>query len=225
MRQFLHMESAHLVFKELDRPPNTDCGERCLGMVINHYDVTVDWDEIHDFLRLRNGDSKGTFLTDLARFAIQKRLSASCLGYPLYLPTVSNSVPAQDLSLTEFQDILRQTTEEWQRLILRSLTNALSAGMGYVIKKPDIDDLRRFLSKSLPVVVGVNHVALYDRNGDPYLNHDIILTGYQDDRFFYIDPSFPGEKTISISDLLFAILQVRLVATSAYALAIGPATQ
>lgn len=88
------------------------------------------------------------------------------------------------------------------------------------IRKPDKKFILKFLKKRLPVIIAVRTFLLrnleFDKKG-----HFIVITKYQNGRFWYNDPSYAKELTIKENDLMFAWYN-NILDSSAYMLVLEP---
>ena len=92
--------------------------------------------------------------------------------------------------------------------------------MDYRILKPNAKTIVSYLKKGVPLIASVSYAALHDKKGSVYEGHDVVLSGIDGKMVSYIDPEIAKEKTISIDDLMFAIVSRRAIASSAYLIAI-----
>lgn len=118
-----------------------------------------------------------------------------------------------------------QLKDPWYEPALESTIYAIEAGLRYRIQKPNLKDVTRYLEAGAPAILAVNYSALHDLRGDPFEGHDIVITGVDKETFFFIDPRYGEEETITGSDLHFAFLQRKIIAAAAYLLAIKRTTR
>lgn len=70
---------------------------------------------------------------------------------------------------------------------------------------PSLDIIKKFLNKKLPVVIAVNSAVLFEKKKDLRIGHFIVLTGCERNKFYYNDPYFGQNKSISADKLIFAL--------------------
>jgi len=90
---------------------------------------------------------------------------------------------------------------------------------------PSLDIIKSFLNKKLPVVIGVRSKVLFEeKRGKRFkAGHCIVLTDYEDGKFYYNDPSDGKAKSISAdNDKLIFALSTNVLDSSAYLLVIKP---
>lgn len=88
------------------------------------------------------------------------------------------------------------------------------------IKKPAKSDILKFLKKKLPVIIAVRQFLLF--NEEPFdMGHFIVITGYEDGKFWYNDPEDGKLHKIKEDDLMFAWLN-NVLDSSAYLLVLEP---
>ena len=86
------------------------------------------------------------------------------------------------------------------------------------IKKPDTEDILKFLKKKIPVILLVRSFILFGqkKNND---GHFIVITGHKNGKFEYNDPKDGKAHTISADELRFAWFN-RVIDMSAYLIAV-----
>ncbi|MBI4991645.1 MAG: peptidase C39 family protein [Candidatus Harrisonbacteria bacterium] len=89
------------------------------------------------------------------------------------------------------------------------------------IKKPDVNDILKFLKRGVPVIIAVNQYLLYGKGKDKKMGHFIVITGYKKDCFWYNDPWDGKLHKINLEDLKLAWYN-NILDSSAYLLAIWP---
>lgn len=88
------------------------------------------------------------------------------------------------------------------------------------IKKPDTNDILKFLKRRIPVIITVNAYLLFGYK-DKKMGHFIVITGHGDKYFWYNDPYDGKTHRINTEDLKFAWFN-NIIHSSAYFLAIWP---
>ncbi|MBU1102548.1 C39 family peptidase [Patescibacteria group bacterium] len=88
------------------------------------------------------------------------------------------------------------------------------------IRKPDSNDILKFLKKRMPVIIAVNASLLFGYR-DKKMGHFIVITGYGNRHFWYNDPWDGKTHKINTENLKFAWFN-NVIDSSAYLLAIWP---
>jgi len=88
------------------------------------------------------------------------------------------------------------------------------------IKKPNINQILKFLKKRLPVIIGViSNLSSDSKHKNS--GHFIVITKYQNNTFWYNNPSNAKEFKIKENDLLFSWYN-NVLDSSAYLLVLEP---
>lgn len=210
----------HLRLKPFrQRTDREDCSVICLQMVLSYYGRSVSYEEIYNFIL--KDEMGASFLTEIGRFAKNCGFCVRCSSYNLYLTDPKDARLSQRALLARLANEQKDVTDAWFKEELESIVHSMRGGVRYVIEKPSCEILAKQIRLGTPVIVTVNPCALYDRQGKPFESHDIVLTGLERDTFSFIDPQDATERTIPSSDLMFAILQRRIIVASSYMLAIS----
>jgi hypothetical protein len=189
-------------------------------MVLNYYGFAASYAQIGDSI-VKDEDG-ASFLTEIGRFARNRGLAVDCFSYNLYLTDPTDARLSQPSLLRRLLGEQTDVTDQWFKEELDSIIQCMRDGVRYVIAKPSLDEMVKRIHLGFPVIVTTNPCALYDRQGNPFESHDIVLTGSEGDAFLFIDPQDATERTISSSGLMFAILQRKIIVASSYMLAISP---
>lgn len=88
------------------------------------------------------------------------------------------------------------------------------------IKKPNIDDILKYLNKKVPVIVAVRSSLLYDEKSTK-AGHFIVISKWKSGFFYYNDPTDGKSHKIKEEALRFAWLN-NVLNSSAYLLVIWP---
>lgn len=162
----------------------------------------------------------GSFLTELARYARSRGLLADCFAFNLYLTDPSDATLSPLLLVKKLRDQQLKLNDQWYQFMVTSTILSISAGVKYIIQKPQLSTITSYLSRSIPLIVTVSYAALHNHQGDPFIGHDILLTGFDQGYLYFIDPLHSREQGMPASDILFALLSRKVIAASAYMLAI-----
>lgn len=212
----------NIPIKAIKQETPDDCSITCMRMILGYYRLEVTRDEIFNFI-IKATPTGGSFLSEIGRFARSKGFVVDQYSYNLYL------VDSKDVKLSK-KDLLKKLEKELENsqrdkyydLMLESTIRAIKEGVNYFIKKPSIEIIRTYLSNKIPLSVRLNYAALIGRQGDPFDSHDVVLSGFSKDKIYIIDPYDTSENLFNADDLMFAILQSKVIAASAYLLAIKP---
>ncbi len=194
------------------------CFIASLRMVLQCWGLKVTDEEI-DQVVLKD-EKGGSYLTELAWFARTKGFQVDCFAYNLSLLDPQDGVLSSDILIAKLQKRYEEYKSEWHKTLCASTIRCLKAGVHYIIKKPSLEDMKSYLQKSIPLIVTVNFTALYNKKGDPFAGHDIVVTGIENNTVNYIDPLYGEEKTSDVENFIFALMQRRIVEASAYMIAV-----
>ena len=190
-------------------------------MVARYFGRELDRDAID---RALFKDSAGcSFNTDLARIALRHGLRADCYGYNLYLSEPADAALAPEALLGKLRAQQANLADPWYSPMLRSIVDALDEGVRYVGRKPVFDIAAAYLRQRVPVIAVVSYPALHGRRGNPFSGHDVVLTGYDSRRVFFVDPFDGHEHAVSRAHFMFALHSRSAIGTSDYFTALQPA--
>ena len=108
------------------------------------------------------------------------------------------------------------------KTVCLSFNRKLSDGKAK-IKRPETDDILKFLKRDIPVIINVRSAFIYDTKPSKQ-GHFIIITGYNKKEFTYNDPYDGKSHKIDADKLRFAWFS-NAVDSSAHLLAIKPNKQ
>ena len=217
------MDRRQIPFEIQAQPDETTCGPTCLHAIYNFYDDPVSLSALVGEVPSVTGG--GTYAVHLATHALKR-------GYPVRLYTYNLQV----FDPTWFQGTVRLES----RLALRAgfvsspdLKHACAAyleflSLGGVIRWRDLTPalIRKYISRSVPVLTGLSATYLYqsarefgvgqeydDVRGEP-AGHFVVLTGYDSDtRNVYIADPFKSnpvseeqQYAVNIDRVLCSIL-------------------
>lgn len=203
----------------LKQTTSKTCGNTCLRMVLSYYGHEISEETI---LKKISKDQKGgTWLTEIAWFAKTLGLKPTCFAYNLYLTNPSKDKFLTPRALTSKLEKQRNNLKDkWFAGLIKSTIKAVCSGVPYIIKKPDKELFKGYLRQSVPVILSVNYTSLYDKQGDPFKGHDIVLNGFEKDYFWFIDPEHGIKDKIHSDGLMFSLLSAKVIGRSAYMLII-----
>jgi uncharacterized protein YvpB len=194
------------------------CFIASLQIVLNFWNENISYQEIDK--ALLKDDKGGSYLTELAWLGKTKGYQVDCYAYNLSLLDPKDSTLSETELLIKLEDRYKEYKSEWHKTLCASTIRCVKAGVNYIMKKPSLDDMKSYLNKSIPLIVTVNFTALYNKKGDPFAGHDVILIGIEKKKVYYIDPYFGEEKATDLDNFMFALMQRRIVEASAYMIAI-----
>lgn len=90
-----------------------------------------------------------------------------------------------------------------------------------IIKRPNVQDILKFLKRKIPVMIAVRSAALYEDEKLKKMGHFIVITRHEKNRFWYNDPLDGRRHKIEKDKLMFA-WHNNVLDSSAYFLAIWP---
>lgn len=185
---------------------------------MQYYGYTLSPQEI-DAALLKDTEG-GSFLTELARYARSRGLLADCFAFNLYLTDPSDAALSPHSLVKKLKAQQLKIKDQWYESMRESTILSISAGVKYIIQKPQLSTIALYLSQNIPLIVTVSYAALHNQQGDPFIGHDIVLTGFEQGTLYFIDPIHSREQGMPASDILFALLSRKVIAASAYMLAI-----
>jgi predicted double-glycine peptidase len=198
----------------------TSCTNACLRMVARYFGQEISRDEID---RALFKDSAGcSFNTDVARIARRHGFAAECYGYNLYLNDPADGDLAQSALLGKLRHEQANLRDPWYRPMLDSIVAALEEGVGYAVRRPTFEIAASYLRQRIPVIAVVSYPALHGVRGNPFSGHDVVLTGYDGRRVFFVDPLHGEERSVTRAHFMFALHSRSAIGTSDYFTVIRP---
>lgn len=195
------------------------CGQACLRMVLKFYGREVSDNEIE---RMLSFDAEGlSYEIDLARVAQHFGLQAHAFAYNVYLTDPArDAIRSQREVLASLQQQVRSLTDQWCQSTCVATIQALEAGVRYHIRKPSLELIQSQVRNGAPLICSVNAAALYQRQGDPTIGHDILLTGSTGRSLHVIDPAVGKTVAMAGEDVFFGLSARGFTAITAYLIAI-----
>jgi predicted double-glycine peptidase len=198
----------------------TSCTNACLRMVAGYFGRKLDRDEID---RALFKDSAGcSFNTDIARFALRHGFAAECYGYNLYLTDPADGGLAPSALLSKLRREQAHLRDQWYRPMLASIVAALAEGVRYVVRRPAFEIAAGYLRQRIPVIAVVSYPALHGVRGNPFSGHDVVLTGYDGRRVYFVDPLHGDERSVTRAHFMFALHSRSAIGTSDYFTVVRP---
>jgi hypothetical protein len=221
-RPSAHVRRSHrLQLEPIQQDGPTSCTNACLRMIARYFGREIDAAEID---RALFKDSAGcSFNTDLARIAVRHGLRADCYGYNLYLNDPADAALPPAALLDELRARQASLADPWYAPMLGSIVEALAEGVRYKVRKPVFDTAAAYLRQRIPVVAVVSYPALHDRRGNPFSGHDVVLTGYDARKVFFVDPIDGLEHSVGRAHFMFALHSRSAIGTSDYFTVVHPA--
>lgn len=195
-------------------------------MILQYYGMGISRDTLDQYLlKESTTHSLSTFPTDGALFARQQGLLVDIFAYNLcYTDPTHDSRLTPDALVAKLERQQRALQDAYFAPLIESTIRCLQAGCRYALEKPNIQRIQTYLTARIPLLVSLNAAALYEEPMEAlFTAHAVVLTGLVDGRIYFLDPNDGVERSTSPDQLLFAMLQSKVIATSAYMLAIQPA--
>lgn len=159
--------------------------------------------EIGGFLKF------GSFVTDHALMAKRLGFAVICYSYNLEYFEPNNAKLSQQNLIKKTRFLIKKEKKNLSKKELNSILKVLRSEVGFKMRMPSLNIIRKFLDKKLPVVLIVNSVILFERKfggkKDLDMGHYLVLTGYQKEKFYYNDPYYGKSYSISSDKLIFAL--------------------
>jgi hypothetical protein len=198
----------------------TACTNACLRMVAGYFGRELERDAID---RALFKDSAGcSFNTDLARIALRHGFAADCYGYNLYLTDPADAGLSPAALLDRLRRERAHLRDPWYRPMLESIVAALQEGVHYAVRRPAFEIAASYLRARIPVIAVVSYPALHGVRGNPFSGHDVVLTGYDGRRVFFVDPLHGEERSVTRAHFMFALHSRSAIGTSDYFTVIRP---
>ena len=198
----------------------TTCTNACLRMVGRYFGRELSRDEID---RALYKDSAGcSFNTDVARIARRHGFAAECYGYNLYLTDPADGALAPSALLDKLRYERAHLRDPWYRPMLDSIVAALEEGVDYLVRRPAFEIAASHLRQRVPVIAVVSYPALHGVRGNPFSGHDVVLTGYDGRRVFFVDPLHGQERSVTRAHFMFALHSRSAIGTSDYFTVVRP---
>lgn len=206
--------------KPIKQESSNDCSITCMRMILDYYGVAATRDEIFNYVIKATSDG-GSFLSEIARFAKSKGFNVDLYSFNLYLTDPADAKLTKKRFLRKLEMELKNSKrDKYYDLMLESTIKAIKGGINYIIAKPTVEIIKKYLSKKIPLSVRLNYAALVGKQGDPFDSHDVVLSGVRDRDIYLVDPYDASEKIFDGEDVIFAVLQSKIIAASAYLLAV-----
>lgn len=201
--------------------PN-DCSITCMRMILGYYGLKVLKDEILNYI-IKATPNGGSFLSEVGRFARSKGFNVDLYACNLYLTDFKDANLDREGLLKKLENELKSSKRDrYYDLMLESTIKAIGDGINYIIAKPTIELIKKYLKNNVPLSVRLNYAALVGKQGDPFDSHDVVLSGAEKKTVYLIDPYDASEKFFEYEDLMFAIMQSKVISASAFLLAVKP---
>jgi predicted double-glycine peptidase len=198
----------------------TTCTNACLRMVGRYFGRDFDREEID---RALYKDTAGcSFNTDLARIARRHGFAAECYGYNLYLNDPSDGDLGSTALLAKLRHEQANLRDPWYGPMLDSIVAALDEGVAYLVRRPAFEIAASYLRQRVPVIAVVSYPALHGVRGNPFSGHDVVLTGYDGRRVFFVDPLHGDERSVTRAHFMFALHSRSAIGTSDYFTVLRP---
>jgi len=197
------------------------CGPTALSMILNFYGIKLyEQDILKKVKIIRDKKLKkyGTFMVELALFARKLGCDVHCSSYSLELYRPEMILLRKEKLTRKILNILAKTKNQTHKRILQSTIDLMKAGGKFKLEMPSLNKVREFLNHKIPVMLAVKSVILFEKGRLSSSGHFIVLTGYDQNKFYYNDPWDGKRKEISSEKLFFA-LSNNVIHSSAYLIA------
>ena len=154
--------------------------------------------------------------------SLRHGLRADCYGYNLYLNDLSDAALASGAQLLEQRARQASLADPWYAPMLASIVGALAEGVRYRVRKPVFETAAAYLRQRVPVIAVVSYPALHGQRGDPFSGHDVVLTGYDARKVFFVDPIDGLEHSVTRAHFMFALHSRSAIGTSDYFTVLHP---
>lgn len=198
------------------------CGAATMSMIYKYFGKDISEKEIEKEI---GGFKKfGSFATDHALMAKRLGFTVICYSYNLeYFEPNDTKLSRRDL-IKKTISLIKKEKKNLHKKELDSILKVLRSNVGFKMRMPSLNIIRKLLDKKLPVALLVNSVVLFERKfggkKDLDIGHYLVLTGYQKEKFYYNDPYRGNNYSISSDKLIFALSSNALYC-SAYLLVIN----
>jgi len=193
------------------------CGATGMSMVYKYFDKDISEEEI---IKEVGGLTKwGSFTVDHALMAKNLGFKVICYSYGLIYFEPSDTKLSRVDFIRKTKSLIKKEKRNYNKRELQSILRVLESDINFEMKMPSLNTIREFLDKKLPVCLTVNSAVLSGKKRNLRWGHFIVLTGYDKDIFYYNDPHYSKNKSISADKLIFA-LSNNIFDSSAYLLVI-----
>jgi ABC-type bacteriocin/lantibiotic exporter with double-glycine peptidase domain len=197
----------------------TGCGLAAMSMVYKYFGREVSEEEISKEI---GGLTKwGSFMAEHALMARKLGFKVTCHSYNLGYFDPSDVRSSRKDLIRKIKASIKKEKMIYKKRMLNSLLKVLESDIKFEMRIPSLNIIKRFLDQKLPVVITVKSAVFFERKKDLKSGHYIVLTGYDNDKFYCNDPKSGKSKTISADKLIFA-LSNNVFDSSAYLLVIEP---
>lgn len=205
------------IFKQEDK---LACSAACLRMVLGYYGINkTESGLVKSLGGLRKaGNYKGIRATKLALFAKKLGFNVDCYSYNTHTLDPSFAKLRKNELIENVGILERKAKKIDEKNLIHSLHEFLKIGGNFNIDFPNKKFIINYLEKKIPVIITVSSGVFFERKTDA--GHFIVITGYDNGKFYYNDPAFGIKGEMDENKLLFSWYS-NIIDTSAYLLAIS----
>ncbi len=183
------------------------CGAAAMSMVYKYFGKDISEKEIEKEI---GGFKKfGSFATDHVLMAKKLGFTIICHSYNLEYFEPNDAKLSQQNLIKRTKLLIKKEKKNLCKKELISILKVLKSEINFEMRMPSLNVIKKFLDKKLPVILLVNSVILFERKfggkKDLDMGHYLVLTGYQKEKFYYNDPYYGKDYSISGDKLIFAL--------------------
>jgi ABC-type bacteriocin/lantibiotic exporter with double-glycine peptidase domain len=195
------------------------CGPAAVSMVYKYFGKEIPEEKI---VKKIGGLTKwGSFAVEHALMAKNLGFKVICRSYNLEYFEPADFKLSRIKLIKKTKSLIRKEKRTFNKRELKAILRALESKIDFKMRIPSLNAIKKFLNEKVPVIALVRSAALFEEKKDLKSGHYIVLTGYEDDKFYYNDPKYGKAKSISADKLIFA-LSTNVFDSSAYLLVIKP---
>lgn len=182
------MEGVH--FEIQPQPDDTTCGPTCLNAVYRFFDDSISLDQT--ILECTQLDEGGTLAPLLGYHALQRGYAVTVYSFNLHVLDPTWFVPSQQDLCNKLEAQLAVKTDAKLQTVSRAYLKLLRAGGRIKMQDLTRQLIRKYLSRSIPILAGLSATYLYlaarevgpkweadDIQGTP-VGHFVVLCGYDE---------------------------------------------
>jgi ABC-type bacteriocin/lantibiotic exporter with double-glycine peptidase domain len=179
------------------------CGLAAMSMVYKYFGKEISEEEISKEI---GGLTKwGSFVVEHALMARKLGFKVICHSYNLEYFDPSDAKLSRKGLIKKTKALIKKEKRAYKKRMLNSLLKVLESDIKFEMRIPSLSIIKKFLDQKLPVVITVKSAVFFEKKKDLKSGHYIVLTGYDNDKFYCNDPKSGKAKTISADKLIFAL--------------------
>lgn len=195
------------------------CGLAAMSMVYKYFGGKISERKISKEI---GGLTKwGSFAVEHALMAQKLGFDVTCHSYNLEYFEPADIKLSRAKLIKKTKTLIQKEKRTFNKRKLKGILRVLKSNINFKMRIPSLNEIKKFLNEKMPVIVSVRLAAFSEEKKDLKSGHYIVLTGYENDKFYYNDPKDGKAKIISADKLIFAI-STNVFDSSAYLLVIKP---